>query len=274
MIHGASNDPVLIKKIHLRLWTLRNEVENSIRLLVQQKKRKLTDEEIELVKKEFDYSQPVRAENNLLLLQGGKDEAANESGEENVESPEAEAAEEAPEEEVKAEGEEGEEDLEAAMAAAMGDGSSEDQEEQENDAVTAESLKIIQRTSASLPAENIVKGVSILSELSIESMAFFTNKPFLMGQSIVIEFMVPKKFVINADIVLCRPINIKSKIISTDKLSYRVIAKFTFPKQGERTVLRNLLKSVEPEVPAAPIKAKKISEEDEEDFDDLDSLDF
>lgn len=269
MIHGGSHDPVLIKKIQLKLWTLRSEVENTIRILSEKKKRNLTAQEIELVKNEYSFQKPVSGENNLLLLNGGKEEGTDEG--EDLEAEMAAAMGGDAEEEGK------DEDLEAEMAAAMG-GDAEEGEGSEEAETNAEEIgkavQIIQRTSSSLPAECVSKGVTILSEIGIDSIAFFTSRPYLMGQSIVIEFRIPKRFVINADIVLCRPINIKSRIISPEKLSYRAIAKFTFLKQGERTLLRNLLKSIEPEIPVAPVKQKKAQEDDDDDFDDLDSLDF
>jgi hypothetical protein len=274
LIYGGSQDPVLIKKIQLKLWTLRSEVENTIKILIKEKKRELTPEEIEMVKEEYSFKKPVASENNLLLLNGGKEDEAGDDAEVSAESSEET-------EETEENGDEGDsdEDLEAAMAAAMGGGDdsaeSEEASEQEDDNVgIADSVKIIQRSSDILPREKVAKGVTILSELGIDSMSFFTSKPFLMGQSIVIEFNIPKRFVINADIILCRPINIKSRIISQEKLSYRAIAKFTFLKQGERTLLRSLLKSIEPEIPAAPVKTAKAAQEEDDDFDDLDSLDF
>ena len=277
MIHGGSNDPVLIKKIQLKLWTLRSEVENTIKLITEKKNRSLTKEEIELIKEEYSFKKPVSEENNLLLLNGGKEENNEESSEgDDLEAEMAAALEEGNSGEEEA-AEEGEEDLEAEMAAALEEGKKED-ENSENNETTAEEIgkavQVIQRTSNGLPEECVAKGVTILSEVGIDSIAFFTSRPYLMGQSIVLEFRIPKRFVINADIVMCRPINIKSRIISPEKLSYRAIAKFTFLKQGERTLLRNLLKSIEPEVPVAPVKKAKAKEDDDDDFDDLDSLDF
>lgn len=277
MIHGGSNDPVLIKKIKLRLWTLRSEVENTIRLITEKKNRSLTKEEIEIIKEEYSFKKPVNEENNLLLLNGGKEENTVEQSDGDDLEAEMAAALEAGNADEEENTEEGEEDLEAEMAAALGEGKEENTENKESN--TAEEIgnavQVIQRTSNSLPEECVAKGVTILSEVGIDSIAFFTSRPYLMGQSIVLEFRISKRFVINADVVMCRPINIKSRIISPEKLNYRAIAKFTFLKQGERTLLRNLLKSIEPEVPIAPVKKAKAKEDDDgEDFDDLDSLDF
>lgn len=288
MIHSNSTDPVLIKRISLKIWSLRDEVEAVLQraLRDQPGKEELTPEEIQKIKSEYQYRGPIDQRPNLQLVQGGATEggdaegedleaamaAAMGGGEEGAEEAEAPAAEGEEGTEASAEGEE--EDLEAAMAAAMGGGG------EEGDAPAAGApaggpLKVIQRSSDTLPESKISRGVTILSEVSMDSLYFFGSEKYLEGQSIVIEFQVPKRFVVNATVAYCRPFNIRSRIISDKKVSYRVVARFSFLKDGERTLLRDFIKSIEPEVPVAPSKpAKAEAEESDDDFDGLEGLDL
>lgn len=284
MIHHNSHDPVLIKRIGLKIWSLRDEVEAVIQYRLRQnpEKEQLSPEEITEIKNEYLYRGPVDQRPNLQLIQGGDSAEAEESGDDleaamaaamNGDAPEdAEAT-----EEESSEGEGEEEDLEAAMAAAMGGGAP--AEESTNDSAGAAPkggpLKIIQRSSDNIPESKISRGVTILSEVSMDSLYFFGSEKYLEGQSIVIEFQIPKRFVVNANIVYCRPFNIKSRIISDKKVSYRIVAQFSFLKDGERTLLRDFIKSIEPDVQEAPApSAAKEDDGGDDDFDGLDGLDL
>jgi hypothetical protein len=106
----------------------------------------------------------------------------------------------------------------------------------------------------------------------MEKMFFFGNKGFTEGQSIVIQFCVPKMFLINADILYCRPYNMQSRIISKNNYSYRVLVKFTFLKEGERALLRQFIQSIEPDLSKIDKKKKSSDSKDESDFSELDNL--
>lgn len=274
MIHGNSNDPILVKRIGLKVWTLRDEVEAVVEktLRAQPNKEKLSEEELAEIKKEYHYRGPVDQRPNLQLIQGGADAPDGEG--EDLEAAMAAAMgggdEEASEEPV---AEESEEDLEAAMAAAMGGG--EGAAVKEAPPAPTGPMKVIQRKSENIPAEKIHRGITMLSEVSMDNLYFFSSEKFLEGQSIVIEFQIPKRFVVNAQVMYCRPFNIRSRIISPNKVSQRVVAKFTFLKDGERTLLRQFIESIEPEVQAAPVvKPKEVEDDGGDDFDGLDDLGF
>ncbi len=286
MIHNNSHDPVLIKRIGLKIWSLRDEVEAVVRRRLQNnpEQTELTPEEIQQIKDEYQYRGPIDQRPNLQLLQGGggATEAGSEEGGDGEDLEAAMAAAmggDAPEEaDASAEGEggeDGEEDLEAAMAAAM-DGAPEEATEGDQGApAPGGPIKVIQRSSDNIPESKIHRGVTILSEVSMDSLYFFGSKKFLEGQSIVIEFQIPKRFVVNANIVYCRPFNIRSRIISEKKVSYRIVAQFSFLKDGERTLLRQFIRSIEPDVPEAPApKAVKEDDGGDDDFDGLDGLDL
>ena len=104
-------------------------------------------------------------------------------------------------------------------------------------------------------------------------MFFFSNKAFTEGQSIVIQFCIPKTFIINADVIYCRPFNIKSRIISQNNYTHRMLVKFNFLKEGERALLRQFIQSIEPDVSKVVKKAAATEEDaDEGDFNELDDL--
>jgi len=282
LIHGNSNDPVLIKRIQLKIWSLRDEVEAVVsKVLANNPDLKVLPPEIlASIKEEYSYKGPVEQKPGLTLVEGGVD-AESEEGGDDLEAAMAaamgggaEGEEDADESAVKAEGEEGAEsgdDLEAEMAAAMGGAEAEAPAEVSINGP----VKVIQRTSNYIPSSKVSRGISILSEVSMDSLYFFGSEKYLEGQSIVIEFQIPKRFVVNADIVYCRPFNIRSRIISDKKVSYRTVARFSFLKEGERTLLRQFIQSIEPEITEAVVPVpKEAAEEGGDDFDGLDGLDF
>jgi len=271
LIHGNSNDPVLIKRISLKIWSLRDEVESVIQqhLAHNADGKSLSPSEMEEIRNEYSYDGSLPKKAGLQLIDGGAvpEAEASEESEDDLEAAMAAAMGGGDEE-----AQEGGDDLEAEMAAAMGDG---EEKEITPSPSTQGPKKIIQRGSHNIKPEKTSRGVTILSELSMESLYFFSQNKFTEGQSIVIEFQVPKKFVLNAIVNFCRPFNISSRIISNRKVEYRTVARFTFLKEGERTLLREFIKSIEPDIPeqvASPDKSK--NQADDDDFDGLDGLDF
>lgn len=241
MIYHNSTDPVLIKKIPLRVWSLRDELEAVILARIEsgeysKENRPSVDDLIA----EYRERKPlVKSDkgNSLKLIEGGEEAEASDEADANEATPE------------------GTEDSEAAQSVA--------------------STEIIQRRPK-LAEDKIFSGTLILSELEMDHMYFFTNKQFTVGQSVVVEFMIPKRFSVNVNVAYCRAFNLKSRIISNQNYRYRVAAKFTFLKEGERTLLRQFIKSIEPEIQKLP--APKVTEGKKEDvsddFGDLDDLDI
>ena len=249
MIHGNSKDPVLVKKIYLKIWTLRSEVEQVVKNLENCEDQAVID----AVKKEYEFKGPLKAEAGLTLIDGG---ARGEAAPEGEASEEAEAAPEV----------ESEDQQEVAAS---------ENEEANNPEEEASQVKakIIQRGSENLDPANIHHGVCVLGEISMDSLNLFTSRKFMEGQSIVIEFQVPKKFIVNAEVLYCRQFNDRSRIISENKLQCRVCARFTFLKEGERTLLRQFINSIEPEIPEV-VEVPKAAQSDDDEFDDLAGLDF
>ena len=99
--------------------------------------------------------------------------------------------------------------------------------------------------SGLLPKEKIGRGMCVLSEIEIGGLCFFAPQSYIEGQSIVLEFLIPKKFIVNAEVLHCRYFNMKGRIIGKNKLPYRVVVRFTFLKKGERALLRQFVESIQ-----------------------------
>ena len=97
----------------------------------------------------------------------------------------------------------------------------------------------------------------------------FTDQDLTEDQSLVIKFLIPKAFVLNADVLFSKIYNMSSRVISPNRLGYRVGLKFTFLKPGERTLLRQFLESIHPEVPEEQEAKGGGEEEDEDEFGEL-----
>lgn len=252
MIHNSSTDPVLIKKISLKIWSLRDEIEARIHEKIESGSSLPEDE---ILKIREIYTAKVTAANNVLSL-----------------NPEAEL-------------DSGEDEMAKAMAAAEQEeldeaaGASDESVEAGDNVVSLgiptppdQNIISISLDAPLIPEEKMSKGKTVLSEISMEKMFFFCNKPFTEGQSIVIQFCIPKSFIVNADILYCRPFNLKSRIISQNNYTHRALIKFNFLKEGERALLRQFLQSIEPDLSKTEKKAETPKEESGSDFNELDDL--
>jgi hypothetical protein len=95
-----------------------------------------------------------------------------------------------------------------------------------------------------IPAEKTSAGKAIISEINMEGIRFFCNSNYLIGNSLVIEFQIPKLFRLNSVVLETKTFDLKSKLISDKKLPFRIHLKWTFLKPGERTLLRGFLQSI------------------------------
>ncbi len=242
MIHNSSKAPVLIKKISINLWSLRDEIEARIHEEITQ----TGSEEVDLIKIKNQYSKS--AVNNVVELKTGTDLDNSEDEMARAMRGEEPAAEDSAPTEVKSD------------------------EENSTNIVSINQNQIeVTLSPPPIPSEKIHKGKTILSEITMDKMFLFTNKFFTEGQSVVIQFCIPKTFILNADVLYCRPYNLKSKIISENNFAYRVMLRFTFLKDGERALLRQFLQSVEPDF-QAEVKPQQAEKEAESGFDELDDL--
>ena len=257
MIHNSSSDPVLIKKISLKIWSLRDEIEARVQSQIES--GDVTPEilDTKISELQSEYTKKSGTTDNVLQLKTADDLPAD-----------------------------GEDEMAKAMAAAMDGGvddagaESEAASDENNvvsmngaPAVDNNVISIATESPVNLSEDKISKGKTILSEIGMERMFFFSNKAFTEGQSIVIQFCIPKTFIVNADVIYCRPFNIKSRIISQNNYTHRMLIQFNFLKEGERALLRQFIQSIEPDVTKVVKKAPtEESDSGEGDFGELDDL--
>ena len=269
MIHNSSSDPVLIKKISLKIWSLRDEIEARIQAKLDAGEIVPESLETSLVALRSEYN-PKKKEDSNVIKMIGSDPIPDDGGEDEMAKAMAEAM------------NGGAESVEASTAAidaaeeeALA-GAIESNETIPNNVVNlnAHSQEIqIQVVPPQLDEAKISRGKTVLSEINMDKMFFFSNRAFTEGQSIVIQFCIPKTFIMNADVLYCRPFNIKSRIISQNNYTHRMLVKFNFLKEGERALLRQFIQSIEPDIPKA---VKKVDKEEgdggDSSFDELDDL--
>jgi hypothetical protein len=105
-------------------------------------------------------------------------------------------------------------------------------------------------------------------------MYLFSNESFIEGQAIRVRFLVPKEFIITGIVHYCRIFSNSSRIISGNRFPYRTAIRFTFDREGERTLLRDFLTSVEPDLnQIAAIAAASAATDKDTDLSELDELD-
>jgi len=280
-IYGASSHPVLLKKIRLEIWSLRDELEFIV-------KKELDDNpsQVDLQHIRHFYNSALEgtaapsvkgvapltdsAGNEMdddaaamaAAMAGGDDESAKDSaGNEMDEAAAAMAA-------AMEGGDEGADDDAEAMALAMleGQGPAATPEESKSDEADEKKDVFYFRQAPLLDAEKIHHGILMLADISMDEVLFFSTHPFDYGQSIVVQFLIPNKFILGAEVLSCRWHAMKSRIISPNRLEYRIHAKFTFKTKGERTLLREFLRGVEPDMPkhgSAEKKEKKGGNEED-----------
>lgn len=281
MILGKSNHPVLVKRISLQCWTLRDEIEQAVANL-HLKKEELGEEKFnqEILKLRKYYQKEPRQFD--LSASTGENESNKED--DSMLQPEV-----------------GEVDDEmAAMAAALeGDGNDEESDGQEGGTASQDDIDALMdsanasddiqvnekqkdidhrvltlKTRVKPHAEKLSSGLTFLSDINMKEMIFFSKHGYTPGQSIVLEFLIPQKFILSARVLQSKQFSLNSKIISANKPDYRILAEFTFIQDGERTQLRNFLKSIEPEIPPPPKRLSKKDEDEDDDDEDLSDFGF
>jgi hypothetical protein len=266
MIHNSSSDPVLIKKISLKIWSLRDEIESRIQDKIDAGELVPESLEEKITELRHEYTKKSDIPNNVLQLKTSADlpaEGEDEMAKAMAAAIEDGGAEEAnPEESADSEANEKANEILAGFSAAIDTGV----------APVNNNIISIAIDTPNLAEEKISKGKTILSEIGMEKMLFFSNKAFTEGQSIVIQFCIPKSFIVNADVIYCRPFNIKSRIISQNNYTHRMLIKFNFLKEGERALLRQFIQSIEPDISKVAKKVMTEGAEEGGDFNELDDL--
>jgi hypothetical protein len=272
MIYNKSAHPVEVKKISVRLWALRDEIEAALERRMKECEAAGVPLYIEDIKNyyklnpnpENDNVTPLKSEAaSMADLMAEVSEDVKKEG-----SKEKEQGEESKQEEVKSEEEV------KAQDKPVGENPSEvpsenqilAQENPENKTLAAAEGIIAEQTLQGLEtqkpnpildrpyqrqAPNLDKisyGFVLLSDITMDSVMAFIKDRYLQGQNITIEFLIPQAFMMNADVLYCNYFGMRSKIISSTKPDFRIQLRFTFGIPEEKNTLRKFLKSVEPSI--------------------------
>ncbi len=155
------------------------------------------------------------------------------------------------------------------------EGEGEEEDEEEGDETSENDDNVVIQRTPQIPEEKVTRGKTLLSEINMEHIYLFAEDTFIEGKNVVIEFLIPKMFSLNAQVIHCRKHSMSSRIISGQKLPHRACFKFTFLKPGEKSLLRQFLLSIEPEkVIAQQEDESDGGGDDEDDFGELDDLDM
>lgn len=318
---GKSTHPVQIKKIAVRIWALRDEIEAAIaERLKEEEHSEDNPADISDIKDYYHKvingtaSDPSEDEDEtdenldpsgnpmdddaaaMLAAMGGGEEGAEDSESEGSENEDADAEKTEEDDDSEAADEETDdldnsdedtdEDKETEEAKDGEEISEEDEEaaslaaemlaDQGGDAEASDDEAEKPAKKERGPFERVVpdeskmaKGYVLLADVFMDQILLFCNKKFTIGQNLVIEFMVTEPFTVSAELVVCQDIGRNSKVIREVKYGNRLQCIFLFQFPGERSSLREFLKSVEPEIPPPPKKVKKSDESGDDDFDDL-----
>jgi hypothetical protein len=246
MIHGKSSHPVEVKKISVRIWSLRSEIEAAIERRMKECEAAGVPLYIDDIKRIYNMNLDASLTDATNVLQFNKTE-----GKDGV-ADLMESAQEAAPVDVSPESNPDNSTLEKADEVIA---------EQKVQGIDNKPNPILERpyVRQAPDLDKISYGFCLLSDINMQSILLFTKDKFLFGQSVVIEFLIPQNFIMTADVVYCNHYAIRSRVISTTKPDYRVQCKFSFSVSGERDHLRNFLKSIEPTL------TKKASQPKEDD---------
>lgn len=243
MIYNKSGHPIEVKKISIRLWALRDEIEAAIGRRMKECEAAGVPLFIDDIKRFYNLNlqSPLSEQANVLQLHPKTDEAesmANLMESLNEAEPDGESKTFTEAEQILAD--QNKQGLETKKPNPILD-------------------RPYQRQAPDL--DKISYGFTLLADINMEGILSFNKEKFLQGQSVVVEFLIPQSFMMMAQVSYCHYYALRSRIISSTKPDYRLQCKFTFSVPGERDTLRKFLKSIEPTVGTSK-KPKKDAEDD------------
>lgn len=264
-IFNKSSHPVAIKRIPVRMWTLRAEIEAALEHRIKECEAAGVPLYIDDIKEFYgmNIAKPLTGQPQLKLVETSASIPMNN---ENVDdmmaalaqdktpeptpqvAPETPAQEAAPAEATSAPGPISTEPSPSAQADQIIATQSPEEKAQAPHAHKFQTPYVRRAPNS----DQISYGFSMLADINMDWVLAFSKHSFTQGSSIVIEFLIPSPFTMNVEIMLCNRIAMKSRIISETKPDYRVQCRYTFSHPGERSNLRRFLNSVEPDLPNKP----------------------
>jgi hypothetical protein len=249
MIHNKSTHPVEVKKISIRIWSLRDEIEAGIGRRIKECEAAGVPLYIEDIKKFYHLTNQSHTNDNVVPLKGVPSEDGISSMMEEIgEDQKTENKEEFVQGENLREENKNLQKAEEIIAEQTSQGL-------ENNTPNPILNRPYQRQAPDL--DKISYGFCFLSDINMEFMLNFTKEKFLRGQSVTIDFLIPNNFMMTADVTYCHNFAMRSRIISSSRPDYRVQCHFNFSIPGERNNLRSFLKSIEPSINGDKKKVNK-----------------
>lgn len=263
MIYNKSGHPVEVKKISIRLWSLRDEIEAAIGRRIKECEAAGIPLFIDDIKRFYNLnlSQSLNDQSNVIPLHAQKNEAESMASlMEEVAAETTPAPEATPPEGVEAAAGE----TPPAESKTFTEAENIIAEQSKQGLETKKPNPILERPyqRQAPDLDKISYGFTFLADINMENILCFTKDKFLQGQSVVVEFLIPQNFMLTADVTYCHFYALRSRIISSTKPDYRLQCRFSFSIPGERDTLRNFLKSIEPTLPTGSKKPKKEAEDD------------
>jgi hypothetical protein len=248
MLYNTPNTPVLIKKIGLKIWKIRSEIESVIEKDLSQNKKidvKELQEKYEKITTEIKNEEGFSSDE--LVIDDGEDEMAK----------------------AIADAEKGE----GKVVEDKDDDESNNDNDNDNDNESSTTNIIIQERP-NIPKNKLINASMLLSEIYMDTVFFFLNEKLLEGQIIAMEFLVPKRFILKAEVLYCRHYTNTSRIIGKNRLPYRAYAKLLLTEEGSRSILREFLNSIAIDPATLQVADKKSSsdDDDDDDFSELDNI--
>jgi hypothetical protein len=220
MIINKSTHPVEVKRIPIRLWSLRDEIEAAIARRIKECEAAQIPLNIDDIKAFYSLDKSQLAENNVIKLKAVEDAPAESASEE--------------------------------KKAESFDQAEKIIEDQKTTPPVSDQGAIavppFERQAPDLG--RISYGFALLVDINMASMLLFSKNSYSPGQSIVIEFLIPQHFMLSADVAKANYIGMRSRIISESKPDYRIQCRFNFNFKGERAALRQFLTAIEPNLNA------------------------
>ncbi|MBT6326865.1 MAG: hypothetical protein HOJ35_12925 [Bdellovibrionales bacterium] len=125
--------------------------------------------------------------------------------------------------------------------------------------------KSIAENQSEVSPSQIINGSTFLSEVEEDKILLFSEKKLIIGQSIVINFLIPSPFKLHATITYCRKYQTKGNVIAVSKLPYRVQATFNLVEEAEIISIANFIESIK-DIQGIKVKTEAIEEEIEEEI--------
>ncbi len=248
-IFNKSSHPVAVKRIPVRIWALRDEIEAALDRRIKECEVAGTPLFLDDIKEFYGMrtDKPLAGQPQLQLV--SEPTTPQDSVDEMMEALAA-----TPEEPTPAPVEETPVVAEAVVEKADELVASQTPAEK----AEAPAAPHVQRAYTRLAPDStkVSYGFALLADVNMDWMLTFSKEKFIQGQSVVVEFLIPHPFMMSAEVIMCHNYAMRSRIISESKPDFRLQCRFTYPFPGERTRLREFLTSVEPVIPKKGAAAK------------------